>query len=323
MDVTEYAQIITSTRVAEDPLLRGLYAFVAGKSHYTGRSYKTAIQMYIDFLGGDVHAIESADAFVVTRFKQHLQKQYSDATVGQRLSAISSMYRYLVKQQIMDHNPVLLIERGDVKVNPYEHARTITIEQFNDILINIPDTVAGKRDQAIFMMLYLSGLRRSSVLNLTGKDIQFAHGKVFFKTRLKGGRSATKELPQPVWVLIEDYLNAAGRTLQDDEAVFLPTTDAGDILIAYHGRKHVSKGLSPELINQKFKRYAKNAGVPGVSAHALRHLGAAMYYEASKDIVETMNFLNHKHVNTTQVYLQSLQGEEHDHWQAMMKHIYQ
>lgn len=323
MELTDYTQTLVSSRSVEDPLLRGLYSFIAGKSHYTAMSYRTAIQLYIDFLGGDVHQILNADGFTVTRFKQQLQKQHSDATVGQRLSAISSMYRYLLKNGIAKINPVSLIERGDVKINPYEHARPISIDQFNDVLDIIPDTLSGKRDRAVFVMLYLSGLRRSAVLNLTGKDISFANGKVYFNIKLKGGGNAKKEMPQPVWVLIAEYLNACNRELKDDECIFLPTTDAGDILLAYHGRKRVSKGLSAELLNQNFKRYAKNVGITNISIHSLRHLGATMYYQSSKDIIDTMRFLNHKHVNTTQVYLQSLKGEEHDHWQSMMRHINQ
>ena len=323
MELIDYTQTIVSSSVADDPLLRGLYSFIAGKTHYTAMSYRTAIQLYIDFLGGEVHQILTADGFTVTRFKQHLQKQYSDATVGHRLSAISSMYRYLLKNGVAETNPVSLIERGDVKINPYEHARPITIDQFNDILDIIPDSISGKRDRAIFTMLYLSGLRRSAVLNLTGKDITSANGKVYFKITLKGGGSAKKEMPLPVWILITEYLATCNRELKDDECIFLPSSDAGDILLAYHGRKKVSKGLSPELLNQNFKRYAKNVGITNVSIHSLRHLGATMYYQSSKDIIETMRFLNHKHVNTTQVYLQSLKGEEHDHWQAMMRHINQ
>jgi integrase/recombinase XerC len=321
MELIDYTQTIVSTRNTEDTLLRGLYSFIAGKSHYTAMSYRTAIQLYINYLGGDVHQILTADGFAVTRFKQHLQKQHSDATVGQRLSAISSMYRYLLKNGIAESNPVSMIERGDVKINPYEHARPITIDQFNDILDMIPDSIPGIRDRAIFVMLYLSGLRRSSVLNLTGKDITFANGKVYFSIKLKGGGFTKKELPQPVWALISEYLQMCNRELKDDECIFLPSTDTGDILLAFHGRKRVSKGLSAELLNQKFKRYAKKVSITNVSIHSLRHLGATMYYKSSKDIIETMRFLNHKHVNTTQVYLQALKGEEHNHWQSMMRHI--
>ena len=79
--------------------------------------------------------------------------------------------------------------------------------------------------------------------------------------------------------------------------------------------------MSKEAINQAFKRYAKKAGVCNVTIHSLRHLGAAMFYDASHDIIETMNFLNHQNIATTQIYIRTLHGGEHKHWQKMANQL--
>ena len=42
------------------------------------------------------------------------------------------------------------------------------------------------------------------------------------------------------------------------------------------------------------------------SPHDLRHYAAVRYYEQGKDIYRTMNFLNHKNIATTQIYLRGL-----------------
>jgi integrase len=166
-------------------------------------------------------------------------------------------------------------------------SRKLSVEQFNDILKEIPYTLAGVRNRAIFMMICINGLRRSSVLNLKGSDIEYKGNKVFFRTILKGGKSVSKEIPKPVWEAIQCYLKADGREVDENTPIFMPTRNTGDFLLEYYGRQRVSSGLSTEVINQAFKRYAKRVDIHNVSIHSLRHLGASMFYKASGDIVET------------------------------------
>lgn len=259
---------------------------------------------------------------MVIAFKQKLLKSHSVATVANRLAALSALSTYLIRQGLTEKNPFTLIDRDDLKVNPYAQAKKISPEQFRSILAVIPGTLVGKRDRAIFLMICLSGLRRSSVLNLSGADIEFRESKVFFKTALKGGKFTTKEIPAPVWDAILGYLEADGREIGRDTPIFMPTRASGDYLLKFHGRTRVASGLSQETINQSFKRYAKKAGVKNVSLHSIRHLGASLYYEASGgDLLKTMNFLNHANISTTQIYINSLKGEENEHWQAMLDQI--
>lgn len=309
------------SEVKDDELLRVLYSFISGKSKYTARNYRVSIQQFIDFLGGDHHHLLTVEPFTIINFKNQLLKNHKVSTVATRLASISSLYKYLLLNGIIETNPVLMIDRGDLKVNPYENSKTLNMEEFNTILRSIPESKSGIRDRIIFQMIYISGLRRSSILNLMGKDITFSEGQVFFKVKLKGGSHSKKELPKPLWDQIQYYLECDNRKLENDECIFLPSTDSGVNLLEYYGRKRVSKGLSPEVLNQNLKRYSKSVGIENISLHSLRHLGAKMYYQLTKDILDTMNFLNHKNINTTQIYLHSLRGHRHNHWEGMINKL--
>jgi integrase/recombinase XerC len=304
-------------------VMAALYTFVNGKTVNTRRSYKKAIQAFIDFIGGNPENILKVEPIMVITFKQQLQKDHSTATVANRLAAMSALYTYLIRQGLTDRNPITLIDRDDLKVNAYERAKKIAPEEFRSILEVVPsDTLIGKRDRAIFLMICLSGLRRSSILNLKGSDIEIRGSKVFFKTSLKGGKFAVKEIPTPVWEAIQAYMTANGRDIEDDIPIFIPTRTSGDYLLKFYGREKTSQGLSHEALNQSFKRYASKAGVKNVSLHSIRHLGASLFYEASgKDLLKTMNFLNHANISTTQIYINSLKGEENEHWQEMWNQI--
>jgi site-specific recombinase XerD len=306
-----------------DGVMAALYTFINGKTVNTRRSYKKAIQGFIDFIGGNQENLMKVEPIMVIAYKQQLQKEHSTATVANRLAALSAMYTYLIRLSLTDKNPITLIDRDDLKVNAYERAKKIAPEQFREILAVVPtDTLIGKRDRAIFLMICLSGLRRSSILNLKGNDIEIRGLKVYFKTALKGGKFSSKELPFPVWEAIQDYLKADKREVAGNMPIFMPTRNSGDYLLKFHSREKTSSGLSQETLNQSFKRYAHKAGVMNVSLHSIRHLGASLYYEASgNDLLKTMNFLNHQNISTTQIYINSLKGEENEHWQEMMDQI--
>jgi integrase len=60
------------------------------------------------------------------------------------------------------------------------------------ILAVIPDTVAGRRDRAIVLMLVLTGRRRSEVINVEDE-------KTLYSYRGKGGKQGRRELPRPAF----------------------------------------------------------------------------------------------------------------------------
>jgi integrase len=302
--------------------------WLQGKPDNTRSSYKKAMKGFFDFTGRRPEEITPVD---VARWKEHLKLTCSDATVAQRLSAVSSYFNYLQKPQadgrpLREFNPVDGVERGDLEVSPYEKAKKLSIKDFRKILAQIdPATVMGARDRALILFYVLCGRRRSEVVNLKGGDLRVDGGKVVYRVRLKGGKVKWKELPPPVWQAISHYLDLAGRTLTDEIPVFVATVDNGDYLRHWHGTPEPD-GETPitgAAVSQAIKRYAAKAGIDpsSLSLHSLRHLGAELFQEASGDVRQTQLFLDHAHLNTTQIYLEQLTGEEHRHWQEMANKI--
>jgi integrase/recombinase XerD len=171
----------------------------------------------------------------------------------------------------------------------------------------------------------LCARRRSEVVQLRGRDLRVEPARVTYRTRLKGGKTAWKELPPPVWQAIRHYLDIAGRELVGDEPLFIATTDAGQYLRDYYGAPEPEgdEPLTGEAVAQALKRYAAQAGVDpdSITIHSLRHLGAELYYAASGDVHETQRFLDHARLETTSIYLEQLTGQEHKHWQAMANQL--
>jgi integrase/recombinase XerD len=208
------------------------------------------------------------------------------------------------------------VQRNDIKVSPYDKAKKISVSQFRKIMAAIDTTrPPGALYKAAFLFYVLCGRRRSEVVSLNGRDIRVDDKKVTYKVRLKGGKSKWKEMPPPVWQAIQYYLYSTSRKLEDDKPVFVATEK-------YRKRTDPLKETKPlrgSTLFKAIKRYARKAGLDPkkVSLHSLRHLGAELFLNASEDLHETQLFLDHAHLNTTQIYLSQLKGEEHNHWQEM------
>jgi site-specific recombinase XerD len=322
-------------RAGRDPYFEAALTWWEGYPENTRRSYRSALEAFFAFTGKRPNQVTPLD---VARWKEHLKSQgRADSTIAQRLSALSSYYTYLQQPQadgrpLHDHNPVKGVGRDDLTVSPYERARKLNLGNFRRILAEIDvDTVTGARDRALFLFYVFCARRRSEVVNLRGRDLRQDGERVTYRARLKRGKVSWKEVPPPVWEAICHYLKLAGRTLADDTPVFVATVDRGQSLRRHYNRVRAREGKPPlpdprgptpltgQAVLDALKRYARRAGLDPdkVNLHSLRHLGAELFYEASGDLHETQAFLDHEHLDTTQIYLRQLTGEEHRHWQEM------
>ena len=324
-DALAIPETVAALAAAPDPYLAAMAVWLQGKPENTRRSYYRALRQLLDYTGKHPRQLTP---LAIAGWKEHLkQAGRADSTIEQRLSAVSSYYQFLGRPQgdgrpLHKTNPVAGVERSDLDVNPYERARKLSTKSFRQILDVIDvEKANGARDRAVFLFYVLCARRRSEVTQLYGRDIRLQENKVTYRVKLKGGRSKWKEMPPPVWAAIQHYLHVAARALKEDAPLFVATVDNGKYLRDYHGvpQPEEEQPITGKALSKALKRYARRAGLDPkkISLHSLRHLGAELFLEASGDLHETQAFLDHAHLNTTQIYLSQLTGEDHRHWQAM------
>ena len=304
-----------------DPYKEAIAIWGQGKSANTRRAYYRALQDLLSFTDKHPSQIRAID---VARWKEELkQRGNSDATISKRLSAVSSYYKFLHSHLVNDQplqttNPVSGVGRNDLEVSEYGKAKKLSAEDFKKIL-NVIDTSkpSGALYRAAFLFYVLCARRRSEVVSLYGRDILFEDDKVKYVVKLKRGKRRKKEMPPPVWQAIQHYIYSTERTLKDDEPVFVAPK-----------KYNRSNGLELKPIHggsllYALKRYAKKAGLnpKSVDLHSLRHLGAELFLKESNDVHETQTFLDHAHLNTTQIYLHQPRGDTHRHWQGMANEL--
>jgi integrase len=72
--------------------------------------------------------------------------------------------------------------------------------------------VIGRRDYALLLFYFLTGIMRSEVISLRGRDLETKDGTLVIEYRRKGGKFTAGEVADPAALeALTDYLEAGGR----------------------------------------------------------------------------------------------------------------
>lgn len=143
--------------------------------------------------------------------------------------------------------------------------------------------VEGKRDRALFSVIYKYGLRASEAALLEEYHVDLRRGRIYIP-RLKNGIEGEKPLWRDVKRRLKAYMEER-----------LPTGDG-----LFTGREGT---LGYKRISQLFKLYAKRAKIPPeFSVHCLRHSIAVHMLEAGEGVELVQDHLGHANIQNTMIY---------------------
>ncbi len=140
--------------------------------------------------------------------------------------------------------------------------------------------VVGKRDYALLLFYVMTGMRRSEVIHLRGKDLEFEEDHLLVRCKIKGGDYVAREVGSPeVKDALLDYLRSCERlhALKSDAPLWTRHDRAGK----------PGTPLLSHAFAQNLKGYARLAGIDQIHLHQLRHSFARMVAEESGSITET------------------------------------
>lgn len=227
------------------------------------------------------------------------EKQYSESSINQRLSALHAFFKYIQME-----NPeyielcasILGIKTRKVPIIPMNYLSVEAIK----FLFSLHDssTTEGRRDMAILVLLYDSGARVQEIADLTFGDIRNVKPATVKLTGKGNKRRIIPLMPQTLDIL-NVYMNDCKRKkgIQPTHPLFFnkkfeKLTRAG---IAYILDKYVKEArrFCPELFLGK------------ISPHTLRHSKAMHLLEGGVNLIYIRDFLGHTSVITTEIYAKS------------------
>ena len=230
------------------------------------------------------------------------------ATVYARVSRVSAFYRWLMGDpqlsRFIRSNPAAQARPRYPRPYQSESTKALSDDEMNSLLEAVRrlaegGNVVGKRDYALLLFYFLTGLRRSEVIGLRGKDLELTDRNLVIKYRRKGGKFTAREVSDPsVLEALKGYLAAAGRAnvLGSERPLWTRHDRAG----------RPGAPLSSRAFVENLKGYARQAGLSHIHLHQTRHTYARIVAEETGSFMEAQEALDHENAVTTRVYVQRI-----------------
>ncbi len=256
------------------------------RSDKTIEAYERDLRQAAFFFGEDTD-IRALDTLSVISWVRSLSSQrITGRSIGRKLSALRGLFQEALNQRLIESNPATNVRAPKAGKHLPNALSPDAMQRLLDSQID-PNDIEAIRDQAIYELLYSSGLRLAEALGLTISDV---HG-IPEELRILG--KGNKERIVPVG---KKARNALSQWVEQRSEWDRAQTDR--LFITKKGQS-----VSPRTIQRRLDLRAKAAGLDQhVHPHALRHSAATHLLESSGDLRAIQEFLGHQSLTTTQIY---------------------
>ena len=264
-------------------------AIEKGLSLNTLEAYSRDLNRYSEFMENrgitNIREITSDD---VISYLGSLRKNGLTAnSVNRGLAAVRGFYKYLLRENVMDENPVANIELAKIWMRLPD---TLSKDEMN-LLLEQPEakTLLGIRDRAMLELMYATGIRVSELISLTVNSINWQVGYLVVVGK------GSKERIVPVGKSAIDYMT---QYVNEGRVKLLKGKRTNFFFVNRSGN-----GLTRQGFWKIIKKYAKKSGmVKRIYPHTFRHSFATHILERGGDLRSVQVMLGHSDISTTQIY---------------------
>lgn len=227
-------------------------------------------------------------------------KPLSRKNAVHHLSFISDVFSYAVRMGMLCDNPC---RRVFVPKQEQEEKQIYTIEQVKILYENLKSE--PMKYQVYLLLSIYSGYRRSEMLGLEWKDIDFEHDLIHVRrtsqytsekgiytdtTKTRKSKRVSK-MPASIMNLLRQF-----KADQNEEARRLGTKweDYDRLFTKWNGAP-----MNPQTPFEWLKGYCERIGIPFRNIHSLRHLHASLLIFEGVDVVAVSEDMGHSVVGTT------------------------
>jgi integrase/recombinase XerC len=234
-------------------------------------------------------------------------------SLARALAAWRGFFQWWAPSINMDSNPAAGVRAPKV---PRSLPKALSVEQTQVLLdrpgLPEPKTPVECRDQAMFEVLYSSGLRLAELVSLDwrytradGYESQSWIQPAEREATVKGKGNKTRSVP-----LGSKALRAIERWLEVRHQLLAPQADApGGADAAGHDTSAAlflgarGKRIVPRVVQLQLNKLVTLTGLPvHVHPHSLRHSFASHVLQSAQDLRAVQEMLGHANISTTQIY---------------------
>jgi integrase/recombinase XerD len=256
-----------------------------GLAKLTLSAYETDIRQFSGFLAKRKRMLATARRNDVSDFIQQMFSNSVDGrSVARKVSALRHLYRYLLLDEVIQHDPTLtIVSPKQWKVLP----KSLAHDEVNFILNLEESTALALRNRAMLEVLYAGALRVSEIVGVKLEDLKLDLG--YLMVRGKGDKERIVPL---------------GRSAQDAVGAYLQTSrpeitqgKASPFLFVGRGARPLTRQRVWQMVGEASVGSGRHA-----SPHMLRHSCATHMVGNGADLRTVQTILGHSDISTTQIY---------------------
>lgn len=215
-----------------------------------------------------------------------MDKGYTSTSVNRKLSSLRSFYKYLLKQGVVDVDPLRKIA-GPKKKKPLPSF--LKEGDMNKLLdeVDFGEGFRGCRDHLIIEMFYATGMRLSELIGLDDRDVDYSASLL----KVTGKRNKQRLIPfgDELKEAMLQYVNVRNEAvLERSEAFFV---------------RENGERLYKSLVYDVVKRnLSKVVTLKKRSPHVLRHTFATTMLNNEAELGAVKELLGHSSLATTEIY---------------------
>ncbi len=271
---------------------------------HTLRNYLSDLLQFLTFVEKPHERAEARavpvgeiDHHRIQAFLSTLHRRHKKSSIGRKLSAVKSFFRFLLREGVIERDPTVHIG------SPKKDQPLPTYLPIDDMfrLLDAPplDTPTGLRDRAILEVLYSCGLRVSELVGLDWDKID-ANLEVV-RVKGKGNKERIVPIGRKALEALDRYRAQIPALVVPKRRHSLPSTPSSASLPVFLNTR--AERLTTRSVARLVAGYARDCGIAlKTSPHALRHTFATHLLDAGADLRAIQELLGHSSLSTTQKY---------------------
>lgn len=263
--------------------------FVTGYgSIHTQRAYRQDLEQWRTYCQDKQLDPTTAGRHDVETWARTLERQGKSAsTVKRRIGTLASFCEYLMDEGLLERSPAARVRRP--RVDQESKTSALSLNQLNRLVETARQ--AGTLEHALIVMLGGLGLRVGETCKARVEHLGEDEGRrILHLPERKGGKVGVAVLPPSISAAVDAHINgrAAGPLLLH------PSQENFGV--------HRQKPLAYSTAYTIVKKIARNAGLPQIHPHSLRHTFATLALDAGVDMYDLQLAMGHSSSDTTMRY---------------------